>query len=271
MSILDEPSRKLLPQRTCEDWAYAGRKGLASMIPFVGGIGSELLGLLSSPLAQRRDAWLEDLERRLRDLEGRVAGFRFDDLGANQQFISATLQATQDALRTNQQEKLEALRNAVVNVALGRDHDANRQVQFLSLVDRFSAAHLTLLRFFQDPAAHFERRGLPVPTLPVGGNFLANEFVSNAMPELREGLRSPVEGRDAASRQMIELFLNDLISSKLILLNRVNETWSIPRFKSQPTPYPAQPVTTQLGDDFLSFITEPRDEAYPIPAPACFR
>ena len=54
------------------------------MIPLVGGVGAELVGLLSSPVAQRRDAWLESLERRLHDLEGRVVGFRFDDLGQNE-------------------------------------------------------------------------------------------------------------------------------------------------------------------------------------------
>jgi hypothetical protein len=42
------------------------------MIPFVGGVGSELLGLLSSPVAERRDDWFADLERRLRD-QARVA------------------------------------------------------------------------------------------------------------------------------------------------------------------------------------------------------
>ena len=106
MPIFDEPSRQPLPQPTFEDVAHAGRKGLLSLIPFVGGVGSELLGLLSSPVAERRDDWFADLERRLRDLKGRVQGFRFDDLGQNQQFVSATLQATQAALRTHQAEKL---------------------------------------------------------------------------------------------------------------------------------------------------------------------
>lgn len=118
MVLFDEPSRHPLPQPTFEDVKHAGRKGLVGMIPFVGNAGSELLALLSSPVAERRDDWFEDLQRRLQELEGKIAGFKFDDLAKNKQFVSATLQATQAALRTHQQEKLEALKNAVTNVRL---------------------------------------------------------------------------------------------------------------------------------------------------------
>ena len=119
MAIFDEPSREPLPQATFEDVTSAGRKGLLSIIPIIGGVGAELVGLLGSPLAQRRDVWWEDLEWRLRDLEGRVEGFRFDDLSQNKQFVSQALQAGVAALRSHQTEKLEALRNAVLNVAIG--------------------------------------------------------------------------------------------------------------------------------------------------------
>jgi len=128
------------------------------MIPLVGGGASELLGLLSSPVGQRRDDWLSDLERRLHDLEGRVDGFRFDDLGNNQQFVSATLHATQAALRTHQAEKLEALQNAIVKVALARAPSDDLQLIFLNLVDAFTPTHLQVLRhFLATDAANIER------------------------------------------------------------------------------------------------------------------
>jgi hypothetical protein len=262
MAIFDEPSREALPQPTFEDVVHTGRKLLVSMIPVLGAAGSELLNLLSTPLAQRRDAWLDDLARRLRDLEGRVDGFRFDELVHNEQFISATLQATQAALKTRQKQKLNALRNAVVNVALGKDHNANRQAQLLSLVDRFTDAHLILLQFFHDPAGHFERTGIPVPAVSIGANLLAYQLVCAALPELHQELQSPSEARTAAAFQMFEVLFDDLTSAKLIRLQRVkdNEAWVIPRFSTQPPPYPVNTVTTDLGNDFLAFITEPSDE-----------
>lgn len=156
MAIFDEPSRGDLPQPTFEDVAHAGGKGLLSIIPFVGGVGSELVGLLSSPVAQRRDAWLEDLERRLRELENGVEGFRFDNLGTNEQFVSAVLQATQSALRSHQAEKLDALRNAVLNVAIGTEPFEDLQLIFLNFVDTFTPTHLRVLRFFQDRGGDLE-------------------------------------------------------------------------------------------------------------------
>jgi hypothetical protein len=60
------------------------------------------------------------LERRLRDLESKVAGFRLENLASNDQFISATLVAMQAALKTHQKEKLDAFLNAVLNVACAR-------------------------------------------------------------------------------------------------------------------------------------------------------
>ena len=80
-------------------------------------------------------------------------------LGKTSSLLSAALTATQAALRTHQQEKLDALKNAVVNVALGREPEADRQQQFLALVDRFAAAHLILLQFSKDPAAFFHSKG----------------------------------------------------------------------------------------------------------------
>ena len=263
MAIFDEPSRAALPQPRVEDMTRAGAKTLVSMITFVGGAGAELIGLLSSPVGLRRDAWLEDLERRLRDLESEIAGFRFEDLAQNEQFVSATLVATQAALKTHQQEKVQALRNAVLHVALGHEPDSDRQQQFLALVDRFTAAHLTLLRFFQDPAGHFERTCRPVPTVPAGTNLLAYEFVRSALPELHRQLQSPAEDRSASAFQIFQALFDDLTSAKLIALQRVkdNEAWIIPRSTAQPTPFPVHPVTTHLGEDFLAFITEPREEA----------
>jgi hypothetical protein len=253
MTLFDEPSRKSLPQPTFEDIAYSGRKVLAGMIPVVGGVASELLGLLSSPLAQRRDDWLTDLERRLRDLEGTVEGFHFDGLAQNEEFVSATLQATQAALRTHQREKLDALRTAVINVALGKEPNPNRQQQFLALVDRFTAEHLTVLRFFDDPGSYFAKHGQSIPNVPIGTNILASQLVSQAMPELA-ATKSPIEERTASAFQFTELLISDLVAAKLITLHRSNETWSIPKFGG-PRSTAISSVTTHLGNDFLAFIT----------------
>lgn len=261
--IFDEPSRKPLPKTPeSDDVVHAVKKGFASFVP----MGAELFELLTTPLAHRRDDWLEDLARRLRDLEGKVEGFNFDDLGKNEQFVSATLQATQDALRTHQKEKLDALKNAVMNVALGHEPDTDRQQHFLALIDRFSDTHLILLRFFKEPTTYFQRAGRPIPmvhlpTVEPVRKLLAYQLVTDAMPSLSQQLKSPLPERSAAFFQFVESVLGDLVFAKLIALDRLNDTWSVPKFDRNPEPTPVKPLITHLGEDFLAFITEPREEA----------
>lgn len=147
----DRPSRHPLPASSpAKEIVAAAAKGGVAQIPFVGGALAEGLGLaLSLPLAKRRDQWLQDLEARLRELEQRVGGLRLDDLVQNEQFVSATLQATQVALRTHQAEKLKALQNCVLNVATGTALQEDLQLIFLHLIDRFTPTHIQVLRHFQ--------------------------------------------------------------------------------------------------------------------------
>jgi hypothetical protein len=186
------------------------------------------------------------LERRLRDQEARVSGFRFDDLGKNEQFVSATLQATQAVLKTHEKEKHEALRNAVLNVALGRELSADRQTMFLALAERFTVFHLTVLRFFNDPARYFQDRGQPVPTVDVGTRLLASDFIRKAMPNLDDQIKSLAD-RPGSVSQFVDLILGELVSAKLIALDVLHGTWAVPRFGGMPTAAAVNPVTTHLG------------------------
>jgi hypothetical protein len=151
VAIFDEPSKGPLPGApTLKDHRFALIKGVLSSLPFVGGALAEEMGiLLITPLARRRDEWWADVARRLHEVEARVAGFRFEDLGSNERFVSAMIQATQSATKTHRKEKLEALRNAILNIALGHSPTDDLQAIFLSLVDSFTPVHLEVLRYFQ--------------------------------------------------------------------------------------------------------------------------
>lgn len=212
------------------------------MVPF-GNVASELWALLGPPISKRRDAWLSDLARRLHDLEGQVEGFRFDDLGQNEQFVSATLQATQAVLKTEQAIKLDALRNAVINVALGKEPDADRQTIFLSLVDRFTALHIILLRFFDDPDRYCAARGRPLE--PRKWQNLPFQYLLFACIEgLEAQIGSPEKQREVSGLQLIELVLGELAGAHLTRINTATQ---------KPPTY--CPWTSHFGRDFLDFIT----------------
>ena len=73
-----------------------------------------------------------------------------NELKENDEFQSVLLQATQAAIRSHQQEKHSALRNAVVNTAKGIDVDPDLKQTFVRYVDELTPSHISLLRFFHE-------------------------------------------------------------------------------------------------------------------------
>ncbi|MGA2712573.1 MAG: hypothetical protein ABSG41_05650 [Bryobacteraceae bacterium] len=143
------------PDLTAADW-FAGlaTAGVAGITEWWAAPAAVLLNMVTAPLlSRRRDAWYEELRLNLNDLNRRVAGLTPEALSNNEAFVSALAQATQSAMKTNSKdkEKLEALRNAVLNIALGNFPADDLQAIFLNLVDSFTTVHLQLLRLFCTP------------------------------------------------------------------------------------------------------------------------
>ncbi len=125
------------------DYIHTGIKAGLSTAPYIGGPIAEFFSfVIAPPLEMRRDAWLIEIYRRLQTLEQRYEDFKPENLTKNEQFFSVFLQATQIAMRTHQQEKLEALRNAVINSVAMPTVDENLQLIFLNLIDRYTPWHL---------------------------------------------------------------------------------------------------------------------------------
>jgi hypothetical protein len=103
------------------------------------------------PLEKRRDKWLELLLEKMMALEAKVDNFTFENLQQDETFITILLQAQQIAIRTHQEEKLEALRNAVINSALPLSIDENVKLLFLDFIDGFTPIHFRLMRFLSNP------------------------------------------------------------------------------------------------------------------------
>jgi hypothetical protein len=143
---MSDEEKSSVPKPTVGDVAHAIVKGGLSGIPLAGGVAAELFGLVfAPPMSKRRDEWFESLAKRLKAVE-----VRFDSLGEKPSFVTTAMQATQIALRTHQEEKLEALRNAVVNSAIERAPDDDMRAVFLNFVDAFTPTHLRILKFFQN-------------------------------------------------------------------------------------------------------------------------
>lgn len=214
------------PKPTTGDVAHALTKAGLSMIPVVGGPAVEIFQhLVQPPLERRRNEWMEQVGEKLLSLE--QSGLNLADLQSNDQFITAVMQASTAAFRTHKAEKLDALRNAVINIATGHGPEETIQHLFLSFVDEFSEMHLRMLAFANSPR--------PPAGLGAGG---LDHVLEYNIPTLR--------GQRALFDQLWkDLYLRGLINSESLHVMMTGSGLG-------------QSRTTELGKAFLSFISEPQ-------------
>ena len=226
-----------LPQPTGWDHAHLAVKAALAALPVVGGPAAELFAaIIAPPLARRRDEWLQSLAEGLEALANRVGGFDAESLAHNEAFVSVALQASRAAIQTHHKEKLEALRNAVLNVAAGRAPDEDEQAMFLSYIETLTAWHIRMLKFFEAPMRMAAARGARTDYSFAGA--LAQPL-EEVYPELR-GRRDFYDqiARDLKTRG----FLNSADDVLHVMM-----TGSGMNAKR----------TTEMADRFLAFITSP--------------
>ncbi|GAA0944606.1 hypothetical protein GCM10009554_38890 [Kribbella koreensis] len=126
------------PRTDLVDKAIAG--GLSS-IPLVGGVlGVFYENYMQAPYDRRLQQW----QRTMTEVVNELAE-KYDTLPNDDVLLDALINATRAAQATSQQEKLDALRNAVLNSVAPDAPDTDEQARFFRLVDQFSAAHLRML------------------------------------------------------------------------------------------------------------------------------
>lgn len=214
------------PKPTAADIAHTLTKAGLSMIPVVGGPAVELFqALIQPPLDRRRNDWMKQVGEMLQSLN--KDGLTLENLQHNEQFITAVMQASSAALRTHRIEKLTALRNALINIALGESPEETQQHILLSLIDEFSEMHLRLLLFADAPR--------PRSGITAGG-------LSHLLEENIPALRGQ---RDLYDQLWRDLYLRGLINAESLHVTMTGSGLS-------------QGRTTQLGKSLLRLISEPQ-------------
>jgi hypothetical protein len=222
-----------LPDKCVGDHLHLTARVVLAAIPVVGGPALELFNsVIAPPVERRRNVWLNQLAERLHMLE-QEKRLRIEDLTNNQEFISAVLQATTAAVRNHQPEKLEALRNAVLNSALGQSPEVEKLEIFLAFVDQFTALHLRVLQ-------ELFKYG------PPEGKEGATKTRVNTIAEVAMERISGLRGQQALAESVVE----DLCRKGLLFWSGDQMVNYIPRGRRQ---------VTELGAEFLGFISEPHD------------
>lgn len=220
------------PDLTEGDAAHAVVRAALGAIPVIGDATVEVLNhVLAPPIALRQREWMEDIAAAVRALEENL-GISPDELRDNPIFIDAVMSASQAAIRTSQQDKKTALRNAVVNSVRPGAPEASVQQMFIAFVDRFTEWHLRVLRLFQEPKRWAGPDGRSVrPGNSLGG------VIENAFEDLR--------GR----RELYDQIWADLGAAGFHRSGGLHVTMTPEGTLSKRT--------TEFADQFLKFIEDP--------------
>ena len=147
-----------VPKATANDHVHTLLRAVVASLPIVSNAAAELFNtIIIPPLEKRRDAWRQSVGERLQQLDAREQ-ISLEDLQSNEAFITATARASQAAMRAHSKEKLDALRNAVVNSARHHAPSGTLQQLFIQWVDDLTVDHLRFLVLFRDPEGWFRKK-----------------------------------------------------------------------------------------------------------------
>lgn len=151
-------------------------------LPVLGGAGVEIFNsIIDTPMNERKQRWMVAVGDALNELlDAKV--LTEEGLQQNEAFITTVAQASILAIRNHQQEKLDALRNAALNVAAGHCPEDDLRQMFLNFVDSCTVTHIRLLSLMDGPAEWAELHGVQYPNWTMAG--LSN-VIEHALPELR--------------------------------------------------------------------------------------
>ena len=218
------------PEKDERDFGYLVTRTTAGAMPFIGsGLQEVLDAAIGRPSEKRRVAWFKTIGEALQEVCKQVAGLTPEALGENEKFQDVVAKATDIALRNHHAEKLEALRNIVINTASGISIDDVLKNTFLDLVDRFSPQHIVVLRLNNNPASSPEM--VAKAKVMMAGPF--RELLRAAMPGCPENILDQVE--------------SDLVAAQLTGSNSKGmQTGGNSLLQSR---------TTERGNAFIQFIS----------------
>lgn len=156
-----------------------------------------------------------------------------DELFENEEFLSTLIDASAAAIKTHEEEKLAALKAAVVNSAIGRAPEFAKRQIFMRYVAEFTVWHLKLLDLFNDPDEWGRRNDITFPSLHAGGR---STILERAYSELTK------------ERPFYDQIWADLYSSGLVATDSLHVTMTGNGVMA--------PCTTNSGKEFLTFIRD---------------
>ncbi len=234
MGIKNEIEGEL--KKTSGDYVHSAVNVAVSSIPVFGSAASEIFNMvIVAPLEKRKEKWMLKIAESLEELQSTVDGFDVHKLCNDELFISVLNRASQLALSNHQEEKIFALKNAVMNTALNISIEENEEMMFLNMIDAMTPWHLKIISYFDNPEERFKELSIKPTEYMMGSPVLPlQEFY----PELK------------SKNDFVNLIVNDLYSRGIFSIKDLNCTMSSSgMYVSRLTEY---------GKRFFNYIKEPQ-------------
>ncbi|BCA27380.1 hypothetical protein [Metapseudomonas otitidis] len=204
-------------------------------LPILGGAGVEIFNsVIDTPMNERKVQWMNQVGNALNDLIEKGV-LTEQGLQHNQTFITTVAQASMLAIRSHQQEKLQALRNTVLNVAVGHAPEEDLRQLFLNFIDVCTVTHIRLLSLMNGPEEWGHKHGVEFPSgWSMGG---ITQAIEHAFPDL--------QGKE----QIYKVIWGDLYQRGFINTECLGTTMSRQGILARRT--------TELGSQLIDFLSEP--------------
>jgi hypothetical protein len=135
------------PKISGADHAHATGRAVLSAIPIAGGAAVEIFNaVITPPIERRRQLWMAAVGSVIEQLQKTDANI-VETLQNSEKFQSVLLHASWAAVRNHQDEKLTALKNAVLNAAQESKASEDLQLLFVRYVDELTPMHLVVMDF----------------------------------------------------------------------------------------------------------------------------
>jgi len=124
------------PEQTNKDFKYSLSKGIVSMIPAVGGALSTTIfeDIINSPIEKRLHEWRLLVQKAIYGLRDKHDEYKTENLRNNPEFVSLFLELQPIAIKNHQEEKLEFLRNFLLQSVID-DSNYNSNKRLLRIID----------------------------------------------------------------------------------------------------------------------------------------
>lgn len=228
-----------IPDTTKYDLMVTAIKAALAGVPFVGGSAAEIVGYGLTWHREKRyrevfEAVLDDLERLHVHVES------LDD-----SFYAVASHTAQLATLTNEQEKLTAYRNIIVNSSLPASPDDEMRELFLTMAASLTGRHIRLLDAF-----------INSPKYGIG---VTNSADFHTIGGTYKAISEHVQGFNR--RDILELCINDLINQRLVYYQGGEQVREASLLELM-----ADPLPTGLAYDFVAFMNPPQELSHADPA-----